>query len=512
MSITITVRSQGSTSGGTDQTIEGDGAIDTKEEAEAALTFLPQGSTDKVVAGKDTYTRDQLVSIRDAASGGEVQGDGLSHGVALSARATGDAGDVGHGETGFGPNYVLGIPLKTGEGLRLHFDGSVGPDFAGGSRDFTTPGGEPVESGYTSIAVAVGAALRLTPPILDHRLWASVGARGLVGGFGTEDSATVSLPTSCTPDAFGRGDCEPGAGSRSGNAGTQGLWNPRVHNARGTSGTLLGLDLILAVGATLARGKWGSLDLSAGPILSFRKLSPGDGDGISDDGPLAGGIIGVAARFGGADSYVPAPPVKVAKSVTPPPPKPPADKDGDGVPDDKDKCPDVAAAGTPDGCPVVALPPPPPDKDNDGIPDDKDKCPEVAGVAEMEGCPAMSATLPGSFAPGQPPTVTDIRSAKGQGKLEGVTYVIEAFDADGKSAGQLVVTDKPVTLQENKGARISLKAPDVTTAGKTKKGWQKEINYVVTLRNKEGQAIWTGSFEIGQAPAAKGGGKVRRKP
>jgi hypothetical protein len=31
------------------------------------------------------------------------------------------------------------------------------------------------------------------------------------------------------------------------------------------------------------------------------------------------------------------------------------------VPDDKDKCPDVAAK-TPDGCP--------PDKDGDGVPDD----------------------------------------------------------------------------------------------------------------------------------------------
>ena len=36
------------------------------------------------------------------------------------------------------------------------------------------------------------------------------------------------------------------------------------------------------------------------------------------------------------------------------------DTDGDGLPDAQDLCPDKAAPGTSDGCPVVELPPPGP--------------------------------------------------------------------------------------------------------------------------------------------------------
>lgn len=95
----------------------------------------------------------------------------------------------------------------------------------------------------------------------------------------------------------------------------------------------------------------------------------------------------------------------------PPRERPPADSDGDGVPDNRDHCP-----GTPPGVPVndkgcpdsdgdgVAdnldrcpdtLPGTPvnefgcPDSDGDGVPDSRDKCPNTpAGVAvNAEGCP-----------------------------------------------------------------------------------------------------------------------------
>jgi OmpA-OmpF porin, OOP family len=54
------------------------------------------------------------------------------------------------------------------------------------------------------------------------------------------------------------------------------------------------------------------------------------------------------------------------------------DKDKDGIPDDKDECPDDAGPKKFNGCP---------DKDGDGIPDKKDRCPEDAGLEEFEGCP-----------------------------------------------------------------------------------------------------------------------------
>ena len=56
------------------------------------------------------------------------------------------------------------------------------------------------------------------------------------------------------------------------------------------------------------------------------------------------------------------------------------DKDGDGIPDKDDKCPDVAGLAKYQGCPI-------PDTDGDGINDEEDKCPTVAGVARYHGCP-----------------------------------------------------------------------------------------------------------------------------
>jgi OOP family OmpA-OmpF porin len=56
------------------------------------------------------------------------------------------------------------------------------------------------------------------------------------------------------------------------------------------------------------------------------------------------------------------------------------DRDNDGIADKDDKCPDVAGLAKYNGCPV-------PDTDGDGINDEEDKCPTVAGVARYQGCP-----------------------------------------------------------------------------------------------------------------------------
>jgi OOP family OmpA-OmpF porin len=58
------------------------------------------------------------------------------------------------------------------------------------------------------------------------------------------------------------------------------------------------------------------------------------------------------------------------------------DKDNDGVLDKDDKCPDVAGIKENNGCPA-----PPKDTDKDGVMDDVDKCPTVAGSSRYEGCP-----------------------------------------------------------------------------------------------------------------------------
>lgn len=72
----------------------------------------------------------------------------------------------------------------------------------------------------------------------------------------------------------------------------------------------------------------------------------------------------------------------------------PSDRDGDGIFDSEDACPDTPGVRTDDpktnGCPPP--PPPPPDRDGDGIPDSEDACPDVPGVRtddpKTNGCPS----------------------------------------------------------------------------------------------------------------------------
>ena len=56
------------------------------------------------------------------------------------------------------------------------------------------------------------------------------------------------------------------------------------------------------------------------------------------------------------------------------------DRDGDGIADIDDKCPDVFGVARYQGCPI-------PDTDKDGINDELDKCPTVPGLARYQGCP-----------------------------------------------------------------------------------------------------------------------------
>ncbi len=54
------------------------------------------------------------------------------------------------------------------------------------------------------------------------------------------------------------------------------------------------------------------------------------------------------------------------------------DKDGDGINDNEDICPDNAGLSAFAGCP---------DQDNDSVPDAKDNCPTIPGPINMNGCP-----------------------------------------------------------------------------------------------------------------------------
>lgn len=57
------------------------------------------------------------------------------------------------------------------------------------------------------------------------------------------------------------------------------------------------------------------------------------------------------------------------------------DRDGDGIDDDQDECPDEIGIARANGCP---------DTDGDSIADKADDCPKVAGVASNNGCPEVT--------------------------------------------------------------------------------------------------------------------------
>lgn len=63
----------------------------------------------------------------------------------------------------------------------------------------------------------------------------------------------------------------------------------------------------------------------------------------------------------------------------------PTDRDGDGVLDADDECPEIPGPAENKGCPWG-------DKDNDGVVDPEDSCPEVPGPAENKGCPVIRDT------------------------------------------------------------------------------------------------------------------------
>ncbi|MDB4942324.1 MAG: Outer rane lipoprotein omp16 precursor [Labilithrix sp.] len=127
------------------------------------------------------------------------------------------------------------------------------------------------------------------------------------------------------------------------------------------------------VGTGLTRG-YGSPEFRAllGVEVMQAIVTDRDGDGIADKDDACPDVKGVTSS-------------DPAKNGCPP--EKPADRDGDGIFDKDDACVDEPGVRTSDprtnGCP--------PDRDRDGIPDDKDACVDVPGVKTADpktnGCP-----------------------------------------------------------------------------------------------------------------------------
>jgi outer membrane protein OmpA-like peptidoglycan-associated protein len=169
-------------------------------------------------------------------------------------------------------------------------------------------------------------------------------------------------------------------------------------------------------GESMALGPW--LEIGAGPGLTGNLVRATAEAGLGWNFDLAGFAVGPTARYlhvvqpsdalDGNDAKIllvgieialrdpraskQPEPVAAAPTVAEAPTT--QDRDGDGIPDDVDKCPDDPedkdGFEDADGCPD-------PDNDGDGIPDVKDACPNepetVNGVKDDDGCPDEGAIV-----------------------------------------------------------------------------------------------------------------------
>jgi OmpA-OmpF porin, OOP family len=119
---------------------------------------------------------------------------------------------------------------------------------------------------------------------------------------------------------------------------------------------ILGDNLFYSVGFAQNIGKEKPVVAPAPPPPVVEAPKDRDGDGIVDADDKCPDVKGVAALMGCPD------------------------RDGDGITDADDKCPDVKGLSKYQGCPI-------PDTDKDGVNDEDDKCITVAGVARYQGCP-----------------------------------------------------------------------------------------------------------------------------
>jgi outer membrane protein OmpA-like peptidoglycan-associated protein len=117
--------------------------------------------------------------------------------------------------------------------------------------------------------------------------------------------------------------------------------------------------LLLGGGAGLNPDGYGTPQVRFfGAFIFEPRVGDRDGDGVPDDVDRCPNEPGPRENTGCPDE----------------------DRDGDGVVDRLDSCPDQPGPVASNGCPGG-------DRDGDGVPDALDKCPDVAGTKENDGCP-----------------------------------------------------------------------------------------------------------------------------
>jgi hypothetical protein len=272
-----------------------------KGEAQAAIDAFQKDHSNvdlhggTVTVGAQSQGLDQYLPAAATSEGGTTFGSGPSHGFALGGTVSGGLGELGHNTRGLGMSYVLGVPLSE----LLFLDGIFGAEVSHSELDFNSPGGEKVNSAFTSYGATIGADLRIVPNVADKRIGFAVGPRVGVSSFSSDPGTPVSLPASCTPGNNGRSECGPVAGPRTGNSGLTGLVNPDQGGSRGpVNGMALITKLVATASVDAARGTWGSFGFYGQFGPAYTALFPSDGHSFSFWSMGAG--AGVIGRFGGS--------------------------------------------------------------------------------------------------------------------------------------------------------------------------------------------------------------------
>ncbi len=149
----------------------------------------------------------------------------------------------------------------------------------------------------------------------------------------------------------------------------EGLWFSVSAGAVGTGGTLRGaFDVFAGWDLVFPAPSWGF-----GPTVGLLHAFQPNREDRPEDANVA--MVGLQLRCWPQPSRGP---------------KAPADRDGDGIPDERDRCPDAAedldSFADTDGCPDL-------DNDQDGVPDLADRCPlqpeDVDHFEDEDGCPDL---------------------------------------------------------------------------------------------------------------------------
>jgi hypothetical protein len=191
-----------------------------------------------------------------------------------------------------------------------------------------------------------------------------------------------------------------------------------VSSARESVGSDIDPAMHFGGGLKFFLSRWVALRLDGRGIVSYSQglgcnVVTGDISGCLDRSQFSSIhgeiLLGLSATLGRERRRATTEP---APEPEPAPVEEPSDRDGDGILDGADECPDEPGVEEYNGCPI-------PDTDGDGILDPDDECPEEPGVEEYKGCPIPDTDGDGFKDPDDPCVEEDRERVRGRRRLPG---------------------------------------------------------------------------------------------